>query len=79
MLAGFGVELVRFDPPVAREALRNADPGSGFQLAWARSFAGPGPLITDDRPLPEYFYLRRAFGPPAARIGPNQLRSLTGG
>jgi spermidine synthase len=24
--------------------------------------AGPGPLITDDRPLPEYFLLRRLFG-----------------
>ena len=30
---------------------------------------GAGPLITDDRPLPEYFLLRRAFGsssPPAS-------------
>jgi spermidine synthase len=25
-------------------------------------FAGEGPLITDDRPLPEYFLLRRLFG-----------------
>jgi hypothetical protein len=24
--------------------------------------AGEGPLITDDRPLPEYFLLRRVFG-----------------
>ena len=24
--------------------------------------AGEGPLITDDRPLPEYFLLRRLFG-----------------
>ena len=24
--------------------------------------AGDGPLITDDRPLPEYFLLRRLFG-----------------
>jgi hypothetical protein len=24
--------------------------------------AGPGPLITDDRPRPEYFLLRRLFG-----------------
>jgi hypothetical protein len=23
---------------------------------------GPGPLITDDRPIPEYFLLRRVFG-----------------
>jgi hypothetical protein len=27
-----------------------------------REEAGPGPLITDDRPLPEYFLLRRVFG-----------------
>ncbi len=26
-----------------------------------RTWAGPGPLITDDRPLPEYFLLRRLF------------------
>ncbi len=26
------------------------------------AFAGDGPLITDDRPLPEYFLLRHAFG-----------------
>jgi hypothetical protein len=34
-----------------------------------RSFAGPGPLITDDRPRPEYFLLRRLFGgiPPSLR------------
>ncbi|MEA2652904.1 MAG: spermidine synthase [Chloroflexota bacterium] len=27
-----------------------------------RASAGPGPLITDDRPRPEYFLLRRLFG-----------------
>jgi spermidine synthase len=27
-----------------------------------RTYAGPGPLITDDRPRPEYFLLRRLFG-----------------
>ena len=27
------------------------------------AFAGPGPLITDDRPLPEYFFLRHGWGP----------------
>ncbi len=31
-----------------------------------RTYAGPGPLITDDRPRPEYFLLRRLFG-----IGPD--------
>jgi hypothetical protein len=28
------------------------------------AFTGNGPLITDDRPLPEYFLLRRLFGGP---------------
>jgi hypothetical protein len=28
----------------------------------ARAYAGDGPLITDDRPRPEYFLLRRLFG-----------------
>jgi len=27
-----------------------------------RQTAGPGPLITDDHPRPEYFLLRRLFG-----------------
>ena len=29
------------------------------------AFTGPGPLITDDRPRPEYFLLRRLFGGPS--------------
>jgi spermidine synthase len=28
------------------------------------AYTGHGPLITDDRPLPEYFFLRRLFGVP---------------
>ncbi|MGP1674387.1 MAG: hypothetical protein ACTS8Z_04130, partial [Candidatus Limnocylindrales bacterium] len=28
----------------------------------ARAYAGDGPLVTDDRPLPEYFLLRRLLG-----------------
>jgi hypothetical protein len=32
----------------------------------ARAYAGDGPLITDDRPRPEYFLLRRVFSPAAA-------------
>jgi spermidine synthase len=31
------------------------------------AFAGDGPLITDDRPLPEYFLLRRLFGTPLSQ------------
>ncbi|MFL5777846.1 MAG: hypothetical protein ACJ761_02780, partial [Chloroflexota bacterium] len=38
------------------------------RLTWltepeARNYAGTGPLITDDRPLPEYFLLRRLAEP----------------
>jgi spermidine synthase len=40
-----------------------------------RAFAGDGPLITDDRPLPEYFLLRRWLGAPSPRAGPALLRS----
>jgi spermidine synthase len=36
-------------------------------------FTGDGPLITDDRPLPEYFLLRRLFGPPSPRVTPSEL------
>ena len=31
------------------------------------AYTGDGPLITDDRPLPEYFLLRRLFGTPLSR------------
>jgi spermidine synthase len=38
-------------------------------------FSGGGPLITDDRPLPEYFLIRRVFGPEPL---PTTERSLRG-
>ena len=38
---------------------------------------GDGPLITDDRPLPEYFLLRHAFGPSSPRVEPALLRQLS--
>jgi hypothetical protein len=50
------------------------------QLLWIQGervnrFTGPGPLITDDRPLTEYFLLRRLYGP---TFPPSmQLRSYT--
>jgi spermidine synthase len=40
-------------------------------------FTGDGPLITDDRPLPEYFLLRRLFGTPSPRVTPSELFRLT--
>ena len=36
-------------------------------------FTGPGPLVTDDQPLPEYFLLRRAFGDRSPRMTPTEL------
>lgn len=33
-----------------------------------RTFAGQGPLITDDRPLPEYFLLHLLFGKSSPRL-----------
>jgi len=39
-----------------------------------RAFGGDGPLITDDRPLPEYFLLRRWLGEPSPKAVPERLR-----
>ena len=47
---------------------------SGDEVA---DVVGDGPLITDDRPLPEYFLLRHAFGPPSPRVGPGLLLQLS--
>jgi len=41
-------------------------------------FAGDGPLVTDDHPLPEYFLLRRLFGTPSPRVSPAALFALAG-
>jgi spermidine synthase len=40
---------------------------------------GAGPLITDDRPLPEYWLLRRLFGDKAPPMSPAELLKLTAG
>jgi hypothetical protein len=40
--------------------------------------AGDGPLITDDRPLPEYFVLRRALGPRSPQASDEAVRALVG-
>ena len=39
------------------------------------AFAGPGPLITDDHPLPEYFFLRHWLGTPSPRLSPSQVHA----
>lgn len=36
-------------------------------------FAGPGELITDDRPLPEYFLLKRRFGSWIGYLNPDEI------
>jgi spermidine synthase len=38
-----------------------------------RAYVGPGPLITDDRPMPEYFFLRRVLGPPSPLVTPGNM------
>jgi spermidine synthase len=53
-------------------------------LQWAsgdvlRGAVGDGPLITDDRPLPEYFIIRRLTNPNATQLSLPALRELTGG
>ena len=53
-------------------------------LGWAsgdilRAAVGDGPLITDDRPLPEYFIIRRLTDPNAQRLTLPALRELTAG
>jgi spermidine synthase len=52
-------------------------------LVWVQGdavarFAGTGPLITDDHPLPEYFLLRQLFGPPSPRLSPSLLQPYAG-
>jgi spermidine synthase len=42
-------------------------------------FVGDGPLVTDDHPLPEYFVLRRLFGPKSPPVSPTRLRQLASG
>jgi hypothetical protein len=54
-----------------------------YEVVWARQlsgadvarFARKGPLITDDRPLTEYFLLRRLIGPESPPVSEGNLRS----
>jgi spermidine synthase len=39
-------------------------------------FAGKGPLVTDDQPLPEYFLLHRLFGTPSPLVTKPLLESM---
>jgi predicted membrane-bound spermidine synthase len=53
--------------------LQGLDVAAGDHL---RSAVGDGPLITDDRPLPEYFLIRRLTNPDAPRLTRQALRDL---
>jgi hypothetical protein len=55
-------------------AIQESVVASGEQL---RTIVGNGDLITDDRPLPEYFILRRLAEPDAPRLTQDSLRDLT--
>ena len=59
--------------------------GLGAAASWASSgraarscaqVVGDGPLITDDRPLPEYFIIRRLTDPDAPLLSLGRLRAL---
>ena len=51
-------------------------PHLGVAATSCRTAVGDGPLITDDRPLPEYFLLRRLEDPNAPRLTFGALQSL---
>jgi spermidine synthase len=42
-----------------------------------RAFAGRGPMVTDDRPLPEYFLLRTAFGSSSPGLSAEAVRRFS--
>ena len=51
------------------------------ELSWISgpdvvAFAGVGPMVTDDRPINEYFYIRRRIGDGTPLAEPKTLRSL---
>ena len=43
------------------------------------AFAGNGPMVTDDRPITEYFYFRRLIGDGTPMARPGALRQLAPG
>ena len=71
--------------PIVRP--RRPTPGCSLipRLVWisgsedVRRFAGKGPLITDDRPLTEYFLLRRLIGSESPATSETSLRAAWAG
>jgi spermidine synthase len=48
-----------------------------IQGAQVQQIVGDGPLITDDRPLPEFWLLRRLFFDHSPKVSPNELFKLS--
>jgi hypothetical protein len=73
----------------AYDSPRNVDTADEWialirRLVWIQGedvarVVGDGPLITDDRPLPEYFLLRRMWGEKSPQVSPAQLEKLARG
>lgn len=67
--------------PDSRDRTAQAWADTLLGLTWAegdrlRAAVGDGPLVTDDRPLPEYFLLRRLADPHAPMLTLDGLRAL---
>jgi hypothetical protein len=89
-LTAEGLEAALARPGVLADVNSAPDANNRSAAEWASVFAantwaagdelraivGPGPLITDDRPLPEYFILRRLRHPHAQRLTLPALRAL---
>jgi spermidine synthase len=70
-----------FDSPAhtVDEWIAKIDELSWISGADVVTFAGAGPMVTDDRPINEYFYLRRRIGDGTPMAGPRTLRRLAPG
>jgi spermidine synthase len=89
-LTAEGLEAALARPGVLEDVNSAPDSHQRSAAQWAQTFAsntwaagdelralvGPGPLITDDRPLPEYFLLRRLRDPDAPPLTPATLHAL---
>ncbi len=69
------------DAPDSQQRTEQAWVDTLLGLTWAsgdqlRAAVGSGPLITDDRPLPEYFLIRRLTNPHAPMLTLGGLRAL---
>jgi spermidine synthase len=81
------IQEVLARPGIVADISSAPDSGRSGEAAWAsfiptlvrlsgpqvRAFAGSGPLITDDHPLPEYFLLRHWFGAKSPQLKADQV------